>query len=160
MDFFLFVLLLVGFATLYVALCVYFLFTLVILAFLALFYIAIRYPRGKEDWPFGFTDNVYLAGMSNVIILVFAVVVPTMPFMGSTLTYPSPAPPEGWELTFNMRDPYLVLLLLVIQAIMWIVVLAILVPYMQTQIAGAMGGGGASSGDWEKEKSKPKIGVG
>jgi heme/copper-type cytochrome/quinol oxidase subunit 2 len=160
LDFFLFVLLLVGFSVLYVALSVYLLYTIIILLILALFYIVIKFPRGKEDWPWGFTDNLYTVGMSNVIIIVFILVVPSIPFLGSTLQYPSPSEPEGWNLTFSSRDPYLVLMIILIMGMMYLFVFAILVPYMQRQIHEASGGGG-SSGEWEKEASgKPKIGMG
>lgn len=160
MDFFLFVLLLVGFAALYIAFQVYFLWTLIILIMICLFYIVIRFPRGKEDWPWGFTDNLYLIGMTDVIIIVFSIVVPDMPLIGSQLQYPSPAPPEGWEIRFSMRDPFVVLTFFVIQALMWLFVFAILIPYLQRQISEAGGGGKGSEWEGDKGGGKPKIGVG
>ncbi len=160
MDFFLFVILLVGFAALYVALSIYLVYTLVILIVIALFYIALRYPNGKGDWPWGFTDNIYLVGMTTVIILVFMIVVPQAHWIGSQLTY-DPAPPkapEGWEVTADMRNPYNVLMLFVMTGIIFLIMFAVLVPYLQMQMSGMSKGGGG--GDWEKDSGKPKIGVG
>ena len=157
MDFFLFVLLLVGFAALYVALQIYLLYTLIILLIIAIFYVVIKYPRGKEDWPFGFTDNIYTVCMSNIIIVVFVIVVPTISFVGSQPTYvPQPVPPDGWELVFSSRDPWVVLWVLLIHAIVYFLAFALLIPYMQRQ-ASSVGG---SMGEHDKESSKPKIGIG
>jgi hypothetical protein len=161
LDFFLFVILLVGFAALYVACQIYLIYTLIILMMVAFFYIKIRYPNGKGDWPYGFTDNIYLVGMSNVIMIVFAIVIPEMPLIGSQLTYHAPPWPIGWEIVYSMRDPYAVLMFFIIEAMMWLLVFAILVPYMQRSMSeAASGGGGGKSGEWEKESSKPKIGMG
>jgi hypothetical protein len=159
MDFFLFVLLLVGFAALFVALQIYFIYSLIILLIIAMFYIVIRFPRGKDDWPWGFTDNLYILGMTNVIILVFIIVVPDLHFVGSQLTFPAPKPPDGWEIVYDMRNAYLVLNVLFINALMWLVGLAVVIPHLQMSVGKAAGGG--SSGEWEAEKSnKPKIGMG
>jgi hypothetical protein len=173
MDFFLFVIILVGFAALYLVLNVYLIWVLIILLLVGLIYVGIRAPRGKEDWPWGFVDNLYVIGMSAVIIYVFILVGPKpVPLIGDSIDY---GPCEHWwKLT---RDPiyrenldiwywacpldaYMLLMSMIVIGLIFITLFALLIPWMQKEAAAAAAASRPESAEEERYRGKPRVGMG
>lgn len=153
MEIIIFIILLVGFVLLYLVLNVSLLWTLIILVLACLIYIALRYPRGREDWTQPIGANLYLLIMAIVIIFIFISVNPSeVHLLDSNITYRNPADPSWipeWSWAVQLNAP-IILFAIVMITILFLVILSLLVPSIEElrKEAGTPG------------EEKPKIGMG
>lgn len=171
MDFLLFVVLLLGFAVTYLVLKITLAWCFLALAILALIYMSMRYPRGKEDWPHAIGSTLYLIVMIILMVIIFIFVGPQVqdphntqnsgiPVIGAQFTYVTPDPvPDAywiWVVPLNVSTVFFLLLMFLL---MFIAVFAFVIPGLAVRAPGA-GKGAGGEGEGGEGSGKPKVGVG
>ena len=148
MDAFLFFFLLVLYAVLYLKVHVMFLWTIIIMLIGAFIYMSIRYPRGREDVPFGVGEALSMLIMLLAIIFIFTLMGPDpIPIIGSSFTYDGDL---DWVVGASIKDLSGIGLMVIVTILLFIVVLALLLPpYRERGKKVEIGKGG----------EKPKVGV-
>lgn len=143
MDVGLYILAMLTFAILYLALGVFLLWVLV-LTFVVIFgYLAIRYKDVSNNYPHGVGDSMITLLFISITWSLFVFLGPHPPeFLGSGLTY-GVTTDWGWIAAIAL-----------IVVIIMMCIMAILLPYLEGKMSSGGGGGGGDEG------KGPKVGVG
>jgi phosphatidylglycerophosphate synthase len=124
---------LISFATLYLGLSVFLLWTLVIAVLVVFSYLAVRYKDVRENYPHSVGDSLTTLLFISITWLMFV------------LLGPKPVPSWGQGLIYGENPVWQwVGAILLVAVFVLMMIMGVLIPYLEGKVSG--GGGGGDSG--------------